>query len=42
MKRFIAAVAAMVLIGVCTIASAAGFIPFEKLSPKGQNDLIYD
>ena len=42
MKRFITAAAAMVLVGVCAIASAAGFIPFEKLSPKGQNDLIYD
>ena len=42
MKRIIKTVAAMVLAGVCAIASATGFIPFEKLSPKGQNDLIYD
>ncbi|MBQ2621973.1 MAG: PD40 domain-containing protein [Thermoguttaceae bacterium] len=42
MRCIIKAVAAMVVTGVCAIASAAGVIPFDKLSPEAQNDLIVD
>ena len=42
MKRFIISAVALIAVGVCASANAAGFIPFDKLSPQGQNDLIYD
>ena len=42
MKCILKAVAAMVVAGVCAIANAAGFIPFDKLPADAQNDLIVD
>ena len=42
MRCILKAAVALIAVSVCASAIAAGFIPFDKLSPKGQNDLIYD